>query len=129
MSTIFKFMFDRLTDPLGLPISALYEYIILALLGAAACGLAYWKVGKLYRSGELFGKTSGSLYHWVFRALFFVLLWLAAYCAIRGYYFVTANWQVILMIAGGVAGVAAVCVGVVAIMRLVKKHRTVNGNA
>ena len=28
MSAIFKFMFERLTDPLGLPINALYEYII-----------------------------------------------------------------------------------------------------
>ena len=32
MSIIFKFMFERLTDPLGLPINALYEYIILAVI-------------------------------------------------------------------------------------------------
>lgn len=34
MSIFFKFMFERLTDPLGLPINALYEYIILAVIGA-----------------------------------------------------------------------------------------------
>lgn len=27
MSAIFKFLFERATDPLGLPINALYEYI------------------------------------------------------------------------------------------------------
>ena len=41
MSAIFKFLFERATDPLGLPINALYEYIILAVIGAVAYGLAY----------------------------------------------------------------------------------------
>lgn len=34
MSAIFKFLFERATDPLGLPINAFYEYIILAVIGA-----------------------------------------------------------------------------------------------
>ena len=41
MNIIFKFMFERLTDPLGLPINALYEYIILAVIGVVAYKLAY----------------------------------------------------------------------------------------
>ncbi len=129
MSAIFKFLFERLTDPLGLPINALYEYIILAVIGAVAYGLAYRKVGDMYHSGMIGGRTSGSFFHWVIRAFLFVVLWLVAYGAIQGYYFVTANWQIILMIAGSVAGAAMLCTLAVTVMRFVKKHRTVNGNA
>ena len=45
MSAIFKFLFERATDPLGLPINAFYEYIILAVIGAVAYGIAY-KIGR-----------------------------------------------------------------------------------
>ena len=48
MSAIFKFLFERATDPLGLPINTLYEYIILAVIGAVAYGIAYSKVGDLF---------------------------------------------------------------------------------
>lgn len=129
MSVIFKFMFERLTDPLGLPINAFYEYIILAVIGAVAYGIAYRKVGDMYHGGLISGRTEGSFFHWVIRAFLFVVLWLVAYGAIQGYYFVTANWQIILMIAGSVAGAAMLCTLAVTAMRLVKKHRTVNGNA
>lgn len=129
MSTIFKFLFERATDPLGLPIDALYEYIILAVIGAVAYGVAYRKVGDMYHSGIIDGRTSGSFFHWLIRGFLFVVLWLVAYGAIQGYYFVTANWQIILMIAGSVAGAAMLCTLAVTAMRLVKKHRAVNGNA
>lgn len=129
MSAIFKFLFERATDPLGLPINALYEYIILAVIGAVAYGMAYRKVGDMYYSGMIDGRTSGSFFHWVIRAFLFVVLWLVVYGAIQGYYFVTANWQIILMIAGSVAGAAMLCTLAVTAMRFVKKHRAVNGNA
>ena len=128
MSTIFKFLFERLTDPLGLPINALYEYIILAVIGAVAYSLAYRKVGDMYHSGMIDGRTSGSFFHWLIRGFVFVVLWLVTYVAIQVYYFVTANWQIILVIAGGVAGVALLCTLAVTAIRLVRKHRTVNGN-
>ncbi len=129
MSDIFKFMFERLTDPLGLPINTLYEYIILTVIGAVAYGLAYRKVGDMYHSGIIGGRTEGSFFHWLIRAFLFVVLWLAAYGVIQGYYFVTANWQIILMVAGSVAGAAILCTLAVTVMRFVKKHRMVNGNA
>ena len=129
MSAIFKFLFERATDPLGLPINALYEYIILAVIGAVAYGLAYRKVGDMYHGGLISGRTEGSFFHWVIRAFLFVMLWLVAYGAIQGYYFVTANWQIILMIAGSVSGAAMLCTLAVTAMRFAKKHRTVNGNA
>ena len=129
MSAIFKFLFERATDPLGLPINPIYEYVILAVIGLAAYGLAYRKVGDMYHGGLISGRTEGSFFHWVIRAFLFVMLWLVAYGAIQGYYFVTANWQIILMIAGSVAGAAMLCMLAVTAMRFVKKHRTVNGNA
>lgn len=129
MSAIFKFLFERATDPLGLPINALYEYIILAVIGAVAYGVSYRKVGDMYHSGIISGRTEGSFFHWLIRLILFVGLWLLAYGAIQGYFFVTANWQIILMIAGGVAGAAMLCTLAVTAMRFFKKHRTVNGNA
>lgn len=129
MSIIFKFMFERLTDPLGLPINALYEYIILAVIDAIAYGIAYSKVGDMYHGGLISGRTEGSFFHWLIRLILFVGLWLLIYGAIQGYFFVTANWQIILMIAGSFAGAAMLCTLAVTAVRLFKKHRTVNGNA
>ena len=129
MSAIFKFLFERATDPLGLPINAFYEYIILAVIGAVAYGIAYSKVGDMYHGSLISGRTEGSFFHWLIRLILFVGLWLLASGAIQGYYFVTANWQIILMIAGSVAGAAMLCTLAVTAMRFFKKHRTVNGNA
>lgn len=129
MSAIFKFLFERATDPLGLPINPIYEYVILALIGLVAYGIAYSKVGDMYHGGLISGRTEGSFFHWLIRLILFVGLWLLAYGAIQGYFFLTANWQIILMIAGSVAGVAMLCILAVATMRFIKKHRTVNDNA
>ena len=129
MSAIFKFLFERATDPLGLPINALYEYIILAVIGAIAYGIAYSKVGDMYHGGLISGRTEGSFFHWLIRLILFVGLWLLTYGAIQVYFFVTANWQIVLMIAGSVAGAAMLCTLAVTAMRFFKKHRTVNNNA
>ena len=129
MSAIFKFLFERATDPLGLPINALYEYIILAVIDAIAYGIAYSKVGDMYHGGLISGRTEGSFFHWLIRFILFVGLWLLTYGAIQGYFFVTANWQIILKIAGSFAGAAMLCTLAVTAVRLFKKHRTVNGNA
>ena len=129
MNIIFKFIYDRLTDPLGLPIDALYEYIILAVIGAVAYGLAYRKIGDMYHRRMIVGKIKGSFFHWVIRVFFFVMLWLVTYGAIQGYYFVAANWQISLIVIGIAAGGFLLCTFAVAAMRFVKKHRTVNRNA
>ena len=62
MSAIFKFLFERATDPLGLPINAFYEYIILAVIGAVAYGIAYSKVGDMYHGSLISGRTEGSFW-------------------------------------------------------------------
>lgn len=129
MNVIFKFMFERFTDPLGLPINCLYEYVILAVIGAIAYAVSYNKVGDMYHYGLISGKTTGSFFHWLIRAFLFVVMWLVTYGVIQGYFFVTANWQICLAIAGCIAGTALTCCTVVALMRAVKKHRMVSHNA
>ena len=62
MSAIFKFLFERATDPLGLPINAFYEYIILAVIGAVAYGIAYSKVGDMYHGSLISGRTPTVLF-------------------------------------------------------------------
>lgn len=129
MSVIFKFMFERLTDPLGLPINPLYEYAILGIIGLIAYVISYIKVGDMYHDGMIDGRTAGSFFHWIIRGFLFVVMWLIAYAVIQGYFFVTANWQIILVIVGSVAGAAFLCALAVTAMRFVKKHKTVNCNA
>lgn len=129
LNIIFKFMFERLTDPLGLPINPLYEYAILGIIGLIAYAIAYNKVGDMYHIGLIDGRTAGSFFHWFIRGFLFVVMWLVVYAVIQGYFFVTANWQIILMIAGSIAGAAILCTLAVTAMRFVRKHRMVNGNA
>ena len=129
LNIIFKFMFERLTDPLGLPINPLCEYAILLVIGAIAYVMAYNKVGDMYHSSLINGKTTGSFFHWLIRGFLFVVMWLAVYGVIQGYHFVTVNWQIVLMIAGSIVGTAMLCVLAVLAMRFVKKYRAVNGNA
>jgi len=123
MSVIFKFIFERATDPLGLPINPVYEYAILVVIGLIAYGIAYNKVGDMYHSGLIRGRTEGSFFHWLIRTFLFVVLWFAVYLAIQVYYFVIANWKIMLMIFGSVAGTAMLCVLAVSAIRLLK-----NGN-
>ena len=128
MSMFFKFLFEIATNPLDLPISPLYEYAILAVIGLVVYIIAYRKVGDMYRCGLINGRTEGSFFHWFIRGFFFMVLWLTVYEAIKVYYFVCANWKIILMIIGSVAGTAMLCVLAVSAIRLLKKHMALNGN-
>lgn len=64
---MFKFIFDLITEPLGLPIEWYYEWIILLVIGEMAYRVAYNKVGVLYQSGSISGKSAGSFFHWIIR--------------------------------------------------------------
>ena len=44
---MFKFIFDILTDPLGLPIEWYWEYLILAVIGTFVYAVAYRCVGGM----------------------------------------------------------------------------------
>ena len=103
MAKVFSFMFDRLTDPLGLPIHPLWEYLILAVLFGVAFVLAYAFVGILYRDGDLHTRTGGSAVHWAVRLAIFVVLWALTYAVIWLVQALSMYWIIALSVAGGLA--------------------------
>ena len=88
-----KFIFEVLTDPLGLPISWGWEYLILTVIGAIAFVFA-WNASP--------GGKFGSLIHWIVRLIAFVILWAIVYGFIALMQWIFANWIITLCILGGV---------------------------
>ena len=89
---MFKFIFEILTDPLGLPIEWYWEYLILAVIGVVAYAVAYRCVGDMYSGGMIDGSTSGSFFHWLIRLILFVALWAVTYGIIAAVKWLTDNW-------------------------------------
>ena len=79
---MFKFIFDLVTEPLGLPIEWYKEWIILGIINLIAYFIAYEKVGGLYHSNMISGRMSGSFFYWVIRSFYFVVIWAITYCVI-----------------------------------------------
>ena len=77
-----SFIFDRLIDPLGLPLPAWQEYVLLCIIGAIAFVIAYVKTGDLYKSGHIHTRSEGSLVHWGLRLLYFIPIWAVTYVVI-----------------------------------------------
>ena len=100
-----KFVFGILTDPLGLPIDAIWEYLILAVIGAIAFVIA-WNASP--------GGDFGSLIHWVVRLIAFVILWAIVYGIIALVQWIFANWVLVLCILVGIVVVG----GIIAIIAL-----------
>lgn len=82
---MFKFLFMIITNPLGLPINVLYEYLILLFVGEVAYRLAYSLVGKLLGEGILSDKTVASAAHWIIRAVIYIVMWATLRLGIQGY--------------------------------------------
>lgn len=118
---MFKFLFGLLTDPLGLPIEWYYEYLILAVIGAVAYGIAYRCVGDMYHMGAIDGRTSGSFFHWLIRFILLVALWAVTYGVIVAVRWLTANWVMVLCVLGGIVAVAGIAVAVAIFIRSRKK--------
>lgn len=118
---MFKFIFDLLTDPLGLPIEWYWEYLILLAIGAVAYAVAYRCVGDMYSGGMIDGSTSGSFFHWLIRLILFVILWAVTYGIIAAVKWLTDNWVLVLSILGGVVAVVGIAAVVAIIVRKQKK--------
>lgn len=78
-----KFFYTVLTDPLGLPLEPVWEYIILAILG--------WIVHEIAWSASP-GGTFGSLIYWGTKLLAYLLIWAVLYVIIHTIQFVIAHW-------------------------------------
>ena len=79
---MFKAVFELITEPLGLPIPWYYEWIILYIVGKIAYVIAYTKVGILYHTDIISGKTLGSFFHWIIRLFYWIVIWAIIYGAI-----------------------------------------------
>lgn len=64
---MWKFIYELLVNPLGLPISPFWEYVIILLVGEVAHEIAYW-----ISPG---GKTFGSIVYWISKFITFLLMW------------------------------------------------------
>ena len=118
---MFKFIFDLLTDPLGLPIEWYWEYIVLLVIGAVAYAVAYRCVGDMYSGGMIDGSTSGSFFHWLIRLILFVILWAVTYGIIAVVKWLTDNWVLVLSILGGVVATVGIAAVIAIIVRKRKK--------
>ena len=98
MRELFSFIFDKITDPLTLPINPLWEWLILAVIGEIAYRIAFSKVGDMYRADIIHGKFLGSLFHWIIRILVFVPSWAVVYWLIVFVQWIKANWIMAIVI-------------------------------
>ena len=103
---MFKLIFELLTDPLGLPINALWEYLILLIIGAISFSVG-WEVSP--------GGRFGSVIHWCVRLIVFFVLWVITYGAISAFQWVSAHW---VACAAALLGIFAVIITAI----LVKKR-------
>ncbi|MBQ8836962.1 MAG: hypothetical protein IJ002_05605 [Clostridia bacterium] len=104
MKVIYSLIFDIITDPLGLPISWICEYIILLVVGAIAYKIA-WNVSP----GGLFG----SEIHWFVRILAFIVIWAIIYAVIWTVKLIVAHWVTVICILGGILLISAIITYVV----------------
>ena len=81
---MWKFIYELLVNPLGLPISPFLEYVIILLVGEVAHEIAYW-----ISPG---GKTFGSIVYWISKFITFLLMWAILYILIIIIQFIIAHW-------------------------------------
>lgn len=112
MREIFSFIFDRLTDPLALPVEAWKEWIILLIIGWVAYLAAFRLVGNMYDAGDISTSIGGSFFHWPIRLVVFVVMWAVTNGAIRIWQFFAAHWVAVICAAIGVliSGIIALIV-------------------
>lgn len=101
MREIFSAIFDILIDPLGLPISALWEFVILIIIGEIAYKIALSMVGDMYRSGGISSSFVGSVFHWIIRLVVFIIVWAVTYAVICIVKFITVHWLKIFCVLVG----------------------------
>lgn len=120
MREIFSFIFDKVTDPLTLPIHPLWEWFILGVIGFIAYKVAYRKVGNLYRAEIISGRFAGSLCHWIIRFLIFVPIWAVVYWTIVFVQWIIANWVTAIVV---LTTVIALIIAMTIVYKRIKNKR------
>lgn len=102
---MYKLLFELLTDPLGLPINDLWEYLILLVIGAISFSVG-WEVSP--------GGRFGSVIHWCVRLIAFFALWVITYGAISAFQWFVAHWVACTTV---LLGILAVIIAVILIRK------------
>ena len=110
---MYKFLYELITNPLGLPINPIWEYIILLVLNEIAFQIA-WNASP--------GGKLGSEIHWAVRIPMFIILWAVTKGIIIALKWIFDNWVLILSIIGGVVIVG----GITAIILLWRRKRNIH---
>lgn len=100
-----KFLYELFTNPLGLPIDPLLEYLIILVVGEIAHEIAYWVSPG--------GKTFGSVVYWFTKLLTFIAMWAVLYGIIVAFQFVTKYWIWFASIGGGLVVMTIVVLWIV----------------
>lgn len=87
-------MLDFLLNPLGLSIHALWQYLVIALLGYAAFFTGWDGQAKC---------AAGVLGHWLLRLAAFLVLWAGCYGIIAAVQWLVVNWVLAIVVLVGVA--------------------------
>ena len=103
MRELYSFIFETLTDPFGLPLSPLWEYIIMAVIGVIAFKIA-WEVSP--------GGQWGSEIHWTVRLLAMVIIWAIVHGIIEAARLVMAHWAPVVCVLSIIA-VAGIIIAIV----------------
>jgi len=106
---MYKLIFELITSPLGLPISVLWEYIILLVISEIAFQIA-WKASP--------GGRWGSEIHWAVRIPTFIILWAITYGVIVFVKWFSANWILMLSI----IGILVLIAGITTLIYTVRKQ-------
>ena len=107
-----KIFYTLLTDPLGLPVEPLWEYIILLVLGEIVHEIAFYVSP---------GGTFGSLIYWVTKLIAFASIWAVLYAIIAIIKFIIAHW-IWFAIGGGI--LVAVAIGLIIYSNVSDKNYT-----
>ena len=124
MKLIFKIFFEILTDPLGLPVNILTEYIILGVIGIIAFIISFRVVGNMYHGGQISTRTGGSAAHWLIRLLFVVGAWAVTYGVIWVGKLIEAHWVTALISLAGI-----LLTGCVTVLAVRNRHKGGVSNA
>ena len=112
---MYKFIFEIITDPLGLPISLVWEYIILLILNEIAFCIA-WKASP--------GGIFGSEIHWAVRIPAFIVLWAITYGLIFFGKWICANWIIILSILLSIVVIVGISTIIILSMKKKRSRKT-----
>lgn len=78
-----KFFYTVFTDPLGLPLDPIWEFVILLIVGEVVHEIAFY----ISPGGDF-----GSLIYWISKLVVFVIIWVVLYAVITAIQFVATYW-------------------------------------